>query len=185
MKYRFYKSYVVIVVLAIFSTVLCAAIFFGNLTRERIKKSEIIQFEGDVLTEAPLACKVDIEGIFKFVTSDPYNFDNPYIYANLKLVNYTNRVFLPQEPFKIGLRWGGAPSRDEQHRINFPNEMRPGESLEFKVRIPITGWENPKQFIILELMREGIFWCSDYGGPKLIIFKEKSGLLMVNQLERR
>lgn len=154
------------------SVLLAAACLLHYFAQTRILASQAHSRSLDAVSTASLLCGVDIDGSFKYLDGGKGADTPSFLSSSIRLTNTSNTAILPGQSIKLGLRWGGTPDRPEQYRIDIPNELRPGEMLEFSAMTSLHQWNIPNQFIALELMREGDFWCSDYGGRKLNIAKQ-------------
>lgn len=174
MKYQIRNLSVFYLVAFAFSVLLAAAYVLHYSAQTKILFSQAGSRSLDAVSMASFLCSVDIDGSFKYLDGGKVADTPSFLSSSIRLTNTSNTVILPGQSIKLGLRWGGTPNRSEQYRIDIPNEVRPGETLEFTAMTSLHQWSFPNQFIDMELMSEGDFWCSDYGGRKLNISRQRS-----------
>ena len=156
-----------------FCLILFASFLFGKLAKHLIYSKSVSVPQDQVSIMAINSCKVDINGIFKYENTGSRVPTRESLKVELKLINNSGNTFLPGREFKLGLRWQGPLAPFDQYRIELPNKIAPEETLSFVTRISLKEWANLNDILTIELMNEGAFWCSDYGGVRLVLTRDK------------
>ena len=180
MRYQF-RNVPISVLLAVFlCCIFIASFLLAKVARDLIQSQQATVLPEQVVNIATLRCKVDIGGVFKYESFEE-NSDLGVLYAGFTLTNISDSIILPGGAFKFGLRWQGASPRTDQYRVELPNKIAPGEQLYFDTRILLHGWDNPNHILTIELMSEGAYWCSDYGGMQLALSRaDNSGMISIS-----